>query len=77
MKHPPQEPDALPAGLVTVVIGLAIVSIAVAVVIMRGIETSRTRELHGDPGAPAEQMTGVPGEINVSFWRTLPRSLAD
>lgn len=65
MKHPPQEPDAVPSGLVTAIIGLVIVAIGVAVVIMRGMETHRTRELRGDPRASAVQRTGVPGEVNA------------
>lgn len=65
MKHPAQEPDIVPSGLVTLVIGGVILAIAIGVTVMWGIARYRTSELRGDPTALAEQRFGVPREVNA------------
>jgi len=65
MKHPAQEPNAVPAGAITgTIIGVAF-AIAIGGLVAYGIEAWRTDELAGDPSAPAEQMRGVPAEVNA------------
>ncbi|MGE5181574.1 MAG: hypothetical protein ACM31C_05915 [Acidobacteriota bacterium] len=73
MKHPSQEPNVVPAGFITTVLGSVIAVIVLSCVIMRGIETWRTSDLHGNTSGPAEQMQGVPREVNA--METLPFSI--
>lgn len=73
MKHPVQEPNTVPAGAITGTIIGVIIAIAVGVLLAYGIETWRSHELAGDPSAAAEQMSGVPPEVNA--METLPFSV--
>jgi hypothetical protein len=66
MKHPPQEPDRVPAGLITAVIGIVIVAIGIGVALMHWIEDYETAEVNGDPKAPAEQIGAIPNQVNTS-----------
>ena len=65
MKHPPQEPDLVPSNLVVAAILGVIVAIAIGCVVAQGVATWRTAALAGDPSAPAEQMQGIPAEVNA------------
>jgi hypothetical protein len=65
MKHPAQEPDIVPSGLITLVIGFVILAIAIGVLVMWGIARYRTQQLHGDPTELADQRLGVPREVNA------------
>lgn len=73
MKRPSQEPNIVPSGLVSIVIGGVIATIVISLVIMRGIEMWRTNDLQGNTSAPAEQAQGVPHEVNA--METLPFSV--
>ena len=73
MKHPAQEPNAVPAGKVAGTIIGVVVAIGIGGVVAYGIEVWRTDVLAGDPSAPAEQMRGVPPEVNA--METLPFSV--
>jgi len=64
LKHPAQEPDAVPGNTIAGVILGVIGSIVVGVLVMVGIKDCRTDTLHGDPRAAAEGM-GVPEQINT------------
>jgi len=65
MKHPPQEPESVPAGAIIGAIIGVIVAIGIGGIVAYGIATWRTDELAGDPSAAAEQMRGVPPEVNA------------
>ncbi|HEU4611616.1 MAG TPA: hypothetical protein VFS15_06045 [Kofleriaceae bacterium] len=65
MKHPAQEPDIVPTGLITLVIGVVIVAMGIGVLVMWGIARFRTEQLRGDPTELAEQRLGVPREVNA------------
>lgn len=65
MRNPPQEPDVVAGKMIAGVIGGVIASIIIGVLVMWGIEGFRTRELHGNPGAPAEQISGLPRQVNA------------
>ncbi len=73
MKHPPQEADLVPSNLVVATIVGVIVAIVIGCVIARGIATWRTAVLRSDESAPAEQMQGVPPNVNAI--ETLPFSV--
>lgn len=79
MKHPPQEPDALPSNLVVAAILGVIVAIVIGCVVTHGILSWRTAALRSDPSAPAERMQGVPPEVvppEVNAMEALPFSVA-
>lgn len=65
MKHPTQEPNTVPGGLISAVIAGTIVVIVISLVIMRRIETWRTGVLHSDSSAAAEQMKDLPQEVSA------------
>ena len=65
MKHPAQEPDAVPGVTITgAILGVAC-AIAIGGLVAHSIAAWRTDELAGDPSASAEQMRGVPAEVNA------------
>ena len=64
MKNPPQESAAVPGKLIAIVIAGVVASIVIGVLVMAGIASYRTRQIHGDPSAPAEQISQVPRSIN-------------
>lgn len=65
MRHPAQEPDIVPSGLIMVVIGFVVLAMGIGVVVMWGIARYRTHELQGDPTELAEQRLGVLREVNA------------
>lgn len=75
MKHPPQDPDLVPANLVVATILGVIVAIAIGCVVAHGIAAWRTAALHGDASAPAERIQGVPPQVvppDVNAMETAP-----
>jgi hypothetical protein len=75
MKHPPQEPNAVPPNLAVAAILGVIAAIAIGCVAANAIAAWRTAELHGDPRAPSERLRGVPPEVvppGVNAMETLP-----
>jgi hypothetical protein len=73
MKHPPQEPNQVPSNLAVGALLGVIAAIAIGCVSAHAIAAWRTGELAGDPSAPAEQLQGVPAEVNAI--ETLPFSV--
>ncbi|HEX7836425.1 MAG TPA: hypothetical protein VF469_03130, partial [Kofleriaceae bacterium] len=73
MKHPVQEPNTVPAGPIAGTIIGVVVAIGIGALVAHGILAWRTDVLAGDPSAPAEQMRGVPPEVNA--METLPFSV--
>jgi hypothetical protein len=75
MKHPPQDPDLVPANLVVATILGVIVAIVIGCVIAHGIAAWRTTALRSDASAPAERMQGVPPQVvppDVNAMETAP-----
>jgi hypothetical protein len=69
MKHPAQEPDTVPGGTITGAIIGVVVAIGIGGLVAYGILAWRTDVLAGDPSAAAEQMRGVPPEVNAMETR--------